>query len=125
MAVLVYYGLQGGAAWSTYGTSVGLLAVFILMYESLAQAFSSLGVATGMIAYMFLVDQGNTFNGIFTPIEKTEYPFKLLSFIAPSRQMLASFTYTQCVGSCTCMCIWIWHVHAQSFSVLTADAPPS
>jgi len=95
MSMLVYYGLQESAAWSTYGTSVGLLAVFILMYESLAQAFSSLGVATGMIAYMFLVDQGNTFNGIFTPIEKTEYPFKLLSFIAPSRQMLASFTYTQ------------------------------
>jgi len=44
---------------------------------------------------MGLVDQGNTFNGIFTPLHKTVYPFKILSYITPSRQMLTSFTYLQ------------------------------
>ena len=103
MAVLCFYGLQGGA-WSTFGQSFGLITVFILVYESLAQAFSSLGVATGMILYMFVVDQGNTFNGVFTPIDKTEYPFKFMSFSTPSRQLVASFTYLQCVHAHACMC---------------------
>jgi hypothetical protein len=77
------------------------MVAFINVYESLAQAFSSLGVASGMLMYMFLVDQGNTFNGVFSPIPKTEYPFKFLCAITPARQMVTSLTYLQYVGPCT------------------------
>lgn len=84
-----------GSPFSTFGTSVGFMVAFIAVYESLAQAFASFGASAGMIAYMFLVDQGNTFNGVFFPIDRTEYPFKFLSFVTPSRQMVAAFTYLQ------------------------------
>merc|ERR1719331_595971 len=55
VSMLIFHGVQGdGASWSTFGQSVGSLAAFICVYESLAQAFSSFGVATGMVMYMFL-----------------------------------------------------------------------
>jgi len=94
VSTLLFYGLQA-SPWSTFGQSVGLMVAFMCVYESLAQAFSSFGLATGMILYMLLVDQGNTFNGVFTPLEKQEYPFKFVSFITPARQMVTSFTYLQ------------------------------
>jgi hypothetical protein len=83
---------------------------FICVYESMAQAFSSFGVEAGMLMYMFLVDQGNTFNGVYTPIDKTEWPFKIGSYITPARQMMASFTYLQYVGSCMSMRMGM-HIH--------------
>ena len=97
LAMVIYYGcLFGSGPWANFGETVGLFAVFLFVYESLAQAFSTVGVIGGMIMYSGLVDQGNTFNGVFVPIEETEWPFKIASYITPSRQVMTSFVYLQC-----------------------------
>ena len=83
----------GGAPWETFGYTFLIFAVFLFVYEALAEAFSTTGVAAGMMSYMFLVDQFNSYNGVYSPIHDSPYPFRFISAISPPRQMLTAITY--------------------------------
>jgi hypothetical protein len=89
----LFYGLQD-MQWGTYGNAVGLFVAFYFCYESLAQLMATFGtMATSMVLFMTIVDQASSYNGIFTRIENTQYPFKCLSYIMPVRQMFVVMNF--------------------------------
>jgi len=89
----IYYWLQD-LVWASFGEAVGLMVVMLFALESLAQLFATgSSMAMAMVLFSSLIDQSNSYTGIFVRVEEVQYPFKILCWITPARHFMVTLTY--------------------------------